>query len=161
MPSSFFLHWKWLDKGLNRWFLSILSGILLTISWPVKGVPFLIFLGFIPILILNRKFGNRQDKLFFLHTYVAFLIWNVLTTWWVYNSTPVALFAFFANSLLLYIPVYAFRMTQRYSNEKFSMIAFPLYWISFEYLHLSWQLSWPWLTLGNVFSEYRIVNSNL
>ena len=25
-------------------------------------------------------------------------------------------------------------------------------WISMEYLHLNWELSWPWLTLGNVFS---------
>ncbi len=27
-------------------------------------------------------------------------------------------------------------------------------WILFEYLHLHWDFSWPWLNLGNGFSEY-------
>ena len=31
-------------------------------------------------------------------------------------------------------------------------ILLPSIWISFEYLHLNWDLSWPWLNLGNVFS---------
>ncbi len=30
-----------------------------------------------------------------------------------------------------------------------SLVAF---WLTFEYLHLNWQLSWPWLTLGNAFA---------
>ncbi len=28
------------------------------------------------------------------------------------------------------------------------------FWITFEYLHLRWELSWPWLTLGNSFAEF-------
>ena len=32
------------------------------------------------------------------------------------------------------------------------MIIFVL---AFEYLHLHWQLNWPWLNLGNVFSHYH------
>ena len=32
----------------------------------------------------------------------------------------------------------------------FSLIIF---WLTFEYIHLNWDLSWPWLTLGNSFSE--------
>jgi apolipoprotein N-acyltransferase len=26
--------------------------------------------------------------------------------------------------------------------------------MSFEKFHLGWELTWPWLNLGNVFSEY-------
>lgn len=26
-------------------------------------------------------------------------------------------------------------------------------WMTFEYVHLNWDLSWPWLTLGNVFAS--------
>ncbi len=33
----------------------------------------------------------------------------------------------------------------------FSLIIF---WITFEYIHLNWELSWPWLTLGNVFATH-------
>jgi len=32
-------------------------------------------------------------------------------------------------------------------------LAFIVCWLSFEYLHLNWDFSWPWLTLGNVFSN--------
>jgi apolipoprotein N-acyltransferase len=28
------------------------------------------------------------------------------------------------------------------------------YWIAFEYLHLNWDLNWPWLNLGNGFASY-------
>ena len=26
-----------------------------------------------------------------------------------------------------------------------------------EYMHLNWDLSWPWLTIGNVFAKYPII----
>ena len=32
--------------------------------------------------------------------------------------------------------------------------ALILFWISFEYIHLNWELSWPWLTMGNVFATH-------
>ncbi|QNL21963.1 apolipoprotein N-acyltransferase [Hyphobacterium sp. CCMP332] len=154
MQATFFQNWNFLDKKLNRWILTVFSSTLLSVSWPIHGFPFLIFFAFIPILILNEKFDRSRNGAFYLHVYTAFLIWNVLTTYWVYNSTPVAILAFTANSLLQMIPIFAFRMTFFRANRNFSFTALPIYWISFEYLHLTWQLSWPWLTLGNVFSEY-------
>ena len=38
-------------------------------------------------------------------------------------------------------------------GEKHALISFPVLWLAFEYLHLNWDLTWPWLTLGNVFSD--------
>ena len=32
-------------------------------------------------------------------------------------------------------------------------LAFPAFWLAFEHLHMDWDLTWPWLTLGNVFAE--------
>lgn len=154
MDNTFFQNWDWLRPRYRRWLLTLMSGLLLSISWPINGFPFFLFLSFIPILVLNDHFDRSRNGAFFLHVYVAFLIWNVLTTWWVYNSTPVAIVAFTANSLLQLIPIFAFRLTYNWSQRNYSFIALPIYWISFEYLHLSWQLSWPWLTLGNAFSEY-------
>ena len=34
------------------------------------------------------------------------------------------------------------------------MVFFVAIWLSFERFHLSWEFTWPWLNLGNVFSEY-------
>ena len=30
-------------------------------------------------------------------------------------------------------------------------------WISFEYLHLTWEITWPWFTLGNIFAKHNAV----
>ena len=38
-------------------------------------------------------------------------------------------------------------------KNKFRALIFISCWISMEYLHLNWDLSWPWLTLGNVFAN--------
>lgn len=83
------------------------------------------------------------------------LIWNTGTTWWIWNSTAAgAIGAIVANSFLMCIPLWGFiTFYKKFSAIKgyLSLIAF---WLCFEYIHLNWQLSWPWLTLGNVFAEH-------
>ena len=37
---------------------------------------------------------------------------------------------------------------------KVGYLAFIAYWLTFEYIHLQWELTWPWLTVGNAFAEY-------
>jgi len=39
-------------------------------------------------------------------------------------------------------------------KSNYSFLILPIFWIGFEYLHLNWDLSWPWLTLGNVFASH-------
>jgi apolipoprotein N-acyltransferase len=38
-------------------------------------------------------------------------------------------------------------------GERVSQIAFIVFWLAFEHLHMDWDLTWPWLTLGNAFAE--------
>ncbi len=137
--------------------LSLLSGILFWISWPVSGSPIFLFSAFIPLLFIEERAGKGQGFKFFLFAYLSLLLWNVLTTWWVYNSTPVAIVAFTANALLQSTPLLAYRFTKRATNNYTGYLSLIFYWIGFEYIHLSWELSWPWLTLGNAFSEYPIL----
>jgi apolipoprotein N-acyltransferase len=33
-------------------------------------------------------------------------------------------------------------------------VSFVLFWITWEFIHHNWDLSWPWLTLGNVFATH-------
>ena len=40
-----------------------------------------------------------------------------------------------------------------FQENKFRALIFISCWISMEYLHLNWDLSWLWLTLGNVFAN--------
>ena len=80
------------------------SGIILAISWPTYGFPIFIFLGFVPLLYAEfkiRNFSESKVKLkVFALSYLTFFVWNVITTWWIYNSTPFGgVFAILADSI--------------------------------------------------------------
>ena len=40
------------------------------------------------------------------------------------------------------------------AGESWGFFGFVLYWVTFEYVHLNWDVSWPWLTLGNGFASF-------
>ena len=137
---------------MKKIFAALLSGLLLAFSWPAIGIFPLIFFAFVPLLILEDKTKNGRDV--FWRSYLAFLVFNIITTYWVWYATPVgAIFAFLVNSLLMTIAFYVFHRIKKTTNNRLGYLAFIVCWIAFEYLHLNWDLSWPWLTLGNVFAE--------
>jgi apolipoprotein N-acyltransferase len=139
-------------KKSHPFFLSALSGMLLFAAWPMSPLTFLVFFGFIPLLWLDRQ-GIRRKK-FFGWVYVSMLIWNVASTWWVWNASgPGAIGAFLANSLLMCLPWIGFHFVRQRMGNTIGYTSLIVFWLSFEYLHLqNWGLSWPWLTLGNVFA---------
>lgn len=131
--------------------LSILSGILLAAAWPVSSLTFLIFFAFVPLLLIADKTAKKNQ--FFLYAFITLLIWNAITTWWIWNSSEAgAIGAIIPNALLMCIPwlgYFSFKNKFGKRSGYFSLIAF---WMLFEYIHLNWQLTWPWLSLGNVFA---------
>jgi apolipoprotein N-acyltransferase len=133
--------------------LSILSAILLYLAWPVSPFFPFIFIAFVPLLWINEQLGLTHLRLgvFALYSYIALALFNIFTTWWVWNSTPPgAVFAMLVNALLMLIPWLAYRITTyRLKLVWWSHFSIIAYFIAFEYWHLNWELSWPWLTLGN------------
>ncbi len=140
--------------------LSLLSGVILSLSWPMYGFPFLLFFGFVPLLfVLDYLDANRQQYhkySIFQFSYLAFFTWNLLTTWWIWNSTIFgAIMAVLLNSLFMAIVFMVFHLSRRaFFKRSDAIYLLIFYWISFEYLHLDWDLSWPWLNLGNGFAMY-------
>lgn len=139
--------------------LSFLSAILLSLAWPLRGFPFLIFIALIPLLMVLeqiRLYPDRFRKMAsFRYTYLAFFFWNLFTTFWVWNASEVgALFAFFVNSavMALTIQLAVFIRDNALRGNPWSLFSLPLLWVSFEFLHQHWDLSWPWLNIGNVFA---------
>jgi len=147
--------------------LSLLSAVLLSISWPTYGVPFFIFIALVPLLILEHdisKFSNLKKKslTIFGLSYLAFVIWNIVTTGWLYGArNPDGSHSLFAvvvpvvlNSLFY---AFIFQCYHWYKNAQgtyFGLVFFVAIWMVFEKIHLSWELTWPWLNLGNVFADY-------
>ncbi len=142
----------------NKYLLCTISGFLLALAWPTYGFPILIFIAFVPLLWVEEQLrtsrAKRKGVKVFLFTYLAFLIWNTFTTWWIWNSTPFgALFAILVNSWLLSVVFWVYYKVRKRLPDRVGWIFLPTIWISFEKFHLNWDFSWPWLNLGNVFSE--------
>ena len=47
---------------------------------------------------------------------------------------------------------FLFLVSVKKINTLFRVFLFIPFWVAFEYLHTDWDLSWTWLTLGNVFA---------
>ncbi len=136
-------------------FLAILSGILFSIGWPTYGYPLFLFFAFVPLLFIEAGFRkNTSQNYFFFYIYLAFFIWNLSKTWWIYNSTAVGgIFAIVVNSFLMAFTFWLFHFVSKRLPARMALAFFIFVWISFEKFHLNWDFSWPWLNLGNGFSE--------
>ncbi|NRA92651.1 MAG: apolipoprotein N-acyltransferase [Psychroserpens sp.] len=144
---------------MNRIVLAIISGLLLALGWPTYGFPLLLFFGFVPLLLvefqLRKSNAKRIGLKVFGFAYISFLLWNLITTnWLVYASVFGAAFAIFVNSALMALLFVLYhKYAKRFSLNR-SLLFLITLWLSFEKLHLGWEFSWPWLNLGNGFSEY-------
>ncbi|MDT0688579.1 apolipoprotein N-acyltransferase [Salegentibacter sp. F188] len=139
--------------------LAILSGFLLAIGWPTYGFPFFLFIAFVPLLFAEfkiRNFSSYSKLTVFGVAYLTFFIWNIITTYWIYFSTPFGgAFAILANSLLMSIVFLIYHVVAKRTNFTAASSFLISIWIVFEKIHLNWDFSWPWLNLGNGFSEYH------
>ncbi|WP_188458021.1 apolipoprotein N-acyltransferase [Psychroflexus planctonicus] len=138
--------------------LAILSGFLFAVSWPTYGFVFFLFFAFVPLLwaeLQLRQKNTRKLKIkVFGLAYLTFLIWNFATTSWLYYSDPFGMFfAVLVNSLLMSLVFLLYHIVAKRVNFTAASSFFIAIWICFEYLHLHWEFSWPWLNLGNAFSE--------
>ncbi len=144
-----------IDKK-KRYLFSVLAGILLVLSFPFTGsLTFLGFIAWIPLLLVEREVATKRYKAgkVFIHAYLTFFLYNLGTTWWIWHSTAGgAVMAFLFNSLLMALAFFLFHLLNRTTERKFSGFLFVLTWLAFEYAHHIWELSWPWLSLGNTFS---------
>ena len=139
--------------------LSVLSGLILSLAWYVRGAAIIIMLAFVPLFWLSDislKSGKRnafgRGILLF---YPAFFVFNLITTYWIaYCTVPGAAAAIVANALLQTLTFSAWHACRKQvENKVLQAVMLIAFWISFEYLHLNWDLTWPWLNLGNVFAS--------
>lgn len=136
---------------LKKLFYYILPGLLLSASWLQDYSFFFIFVAFIPII--QKAESESKAFRFWIYTYINMLLWNAGSTWWVcLASMGGGIAAMVANSLLMTLPLLLYYYTQKRIQKPWAIFSIIFYWLTFEYLHLRWELTWPWLTLGNVFA---------
>jgi apolipoprotein N-acyltransferase len=103
----------------------------------------------------------------FKYAYVAFLVWNIGGCYWLlftghglpdpsmrFLSTIAGILALVLNPMLQSIPVLGFVFLRRRLAAPWALTGLVAFYISFEYLHLHWELTWSWLNLGHVFAAW-------
>lgn len=139
--------------------LSLASGLLLSASWPARGIPLLAFVALLPLFFVEDQMFSQRTRHrsagFFMHAWLAFFVWNLLTTWWiVFATVPGMITAVVLNSFFMAIPWWLMHVWRRMLPKRQGVLPLVFFWLSFEYLHSKWELSWSWLDLGNVFAAW-------
>lgn len=129
--------------------------LLMSLPWLVPGMGWTALIGFVPLLLAQRVAERTAMKRFGLWSYVAFLVWNAITTWWVCKATVGGgIAASVVNAGEMWLVFGAFRLFKKKFKGAVPYIFLAVAWIAWErfYLTVS-QISWPWLVLGNAFAR--------
>jgi apolipoprotein N-acyltransferase len=146
--------------------LSILSGLLLWIAWPPTPYStFLLFVGLVPMLVavenIIRSDYQKKGKKVFGTVFLGLFIWNTLSIFWVYNAlkmvgevvaVPISLIPYSLAPLLMAAAFWLYYRLRFITTRGWSLAGLVCFWIAYEYLHQSWPLAFPWMTLGNGFA---------
>lgn len=147
------------DSHRKHFLLSTLTGILLWLGFPDMPLFPAILVAFVPLLRIESELQEAYDsgtkRRMFFYVFHAMLLWNILSTFWVMNTAFMAgIFANVVNSLLMCIPWLAYHWSRHYTGDKYRWVSFVSFWLMFEVLHLHWELTWPFLSLGNALAQY-------
>ncbi|HYK77969.1 MAG TPA: apolipoprotein N-acyltransferase [Daejeonella sp.] len=148
--------------------LAIASAFLLWLAWP--PIPFtgpILLIALLPLLlvvdnILESEQGRKGRQVFRL-SLLTFFIWNTASIYWVFNSLHsvmpgwlavlISLIPFGLAALLMALAFWLYYRFRRHFTRFWSYAALICFWIGYEYLHQSWDLAFPWMTLGNGFAQ--------
>lgn len=151
--------------------LALLSALVMWLAWPPHNwLAPLLFVGLVPLLIainnIKTNAGKKIGKKIFLTAGLCFLVWNTASIYWVFNSINavntgfvgtivsllVSLIPYGLGALLMTFAVWMYYRLSTYTNKPIAYTGLIAFYISMEYLHQTWDLAFPWMTLGNGFA---------
>ncbi len=137
----------------HKWGLSITAGILLGLSFPPVDLSFLSIPAFIFLFRLSELCDSGKQLAYY--SYPSFVAWNLITTYWLMMASVYAgIAAVLANSVLMTLPLAGARYySRRFTTPVLIALLQTAVWVSYEFLHHHWDLAWPWLALGNAWSN--------
>ncbi len=145
-------------KRYQLLFLALFSSLLLSLPWLAILPGWILFIAFLPLLILEDQLIQQKDKnksiVFWGYAYLAFVGWNALTCWWIVHATLVGMIlVVFLNACFMATVWWLFHLFRRNYKSRISGLALVSVWLAFEFAHHYWDIEWPWLTLGNGFAD--------
>lgn len=149
----------------SKWLPAIISGLLLTASFPKVGFSLLAWLALVPLFIalrgLEPKEAFRVGMLTGLTHYLTLLYWVVFTMrtygylpWWQCVSLLVLLAAYLA----LYPGVFALSLVRFCSQPGRLILLVPVFWVALEFLRSFLLTGFPWGAVGySQFNRLHII----
>lgn len=151
----------------QTYLLALLSAFLMWLAWPphIWFAP-LLLVGLVPLLIaldqITKLKESKTGKRVFLTAGLTFLVWNTACIYWVFNAISafnspfvaifVSLIPYGLGALLMTFAFWLYYRLRLVANPIIAYIGLICFYIAMEYLHESWDLAFPWMTLGNGFS---------
>jgi len=156
----------------KNYLLALLSAILMTIAWPPNTwLAPLLLIGLVPLFValnnITQQKSNKSGKRIFLTAGLTFLLWNTASIYWVFNAINtfnagvtgtiiallVSLIPYGLGALLMTFAFWLFYQLSLNTSKKVAYLGLICFYVSTEYLHQTWDLAFPWMTLGNGFAS--------
>lgn len=139
---------------MSFFILALLFAIFMSLPFLVPHLGFMALFGFVPLLLMDTIADLRRKKGVFVWYFLAFLMWNAATTFWVCNATiGGGIAAIVLNSLQMAVIFSVFRLSRKKFGNLLSYVFLALMWIAWERFYYFSDIAWPWLTLGNAFAR--------
>lgn len=135
--------------------IATLAGVCLGLGFPPLPTWPLMGLGFGLMLFLTDELVRQELPLKsqWWYSYHALVLFNVLASWWVANTSLAAgIVANFLNAFIMTAPWVLIYLLRKHM-PKIWLGGAVVFWLSFEYIHYNWQIAWPWMTLGNAMAS--------
>ena len=151
------------DARIRRaaWLLAVGFAVVTSLPFLVPHLGVLSLVGFVPLFFLDRLLREKQVRHAFGYYYVAFLLFNIFTPFWIWFVSPAGAIAALLLNALQMAAVFAIwrwgsrvirsRVNRPLAAEACSLLFFIATWLAWEHVYFEIELSWPWLCLGNAF----------
>ncbi len=139
-----------------RKFLAVtISIVLLSVGW-LGGGGGALLVSLVPLLWISAEADDSRAGWWstFWWALYNFVGWNLATIWWIGFATPVGpVAATVASSLYSMAAFMIYHTVSKRAPKALAYTILVSLWITFEYNYTVSEFSWPWLLLGNGFSN--------
>lgn len=143
---------------LTRILLAAATGLLLTPPFMQWGSGFVILFAFVPLLLveehLYRHRERHRTRHIFWYAVIAFVIFNILASWWVKNAAWIGVIgAVLVNTTLMTAVWWLFHWVKRQLGPRLGYASLVVLWVAMEFLYLNVDVNFPWLLMGNAWAN--------
>ena len=146
----------------HKFFLALLSGVLLTLSFPKAGIFWLAWFTLVPLLIALR---NLSPKNGFIIGFSAGLAHYLTLVYWLAHtmqtyghlplSVSLAILVLLSSYLALYPALFSMIVTRLCTTPLICFVLVPCGWVSLEYIRTFLFTGFPWELLG--YSQFSVL----